>query len=163
MVAIVMLFLAVLIAATLLSAGAAATGLFRWQGWAPSMRFGLVAGLLVFGVDHLVTPERYVAMIESFLPVPHFFAVFTGLCEIAGAIGLLLPATRRLAGLALAAYFVAVFPANIANAVGGLNVEGLPQAEWYYWIRLVFQPVFVWWALVAGGNIGLQWRKAAAH
>lgn len=158
-----MLFLAVLIAATLLSAGAAATGLFRWEGWASSMRFGMVAGLLIFGVDHLVTPERYVAMIEGFLPAPHLIAVFTGLCEIAGAIGLLLPATRRLAGLALAAYFVAVFPANIANALGGLDVEGLPQSEWYYWARLAFQPVFVWWALVAGGNISLPGRKAAAH
>jgi uncharacterized membrane protein len=161
--ALVMLFLAVLIVATMLSAFAAAIGLLRWEGWAPSMRLGLVAGLFVFGIDHLVTPERYVAMIEGFLPVPHFFAVFTGLCEIAGAIGLLLPATRRLAGLALAAYFVAVFPANIANAVGGLNVEGLPQAEWYYWMRLAVQPVFIWWALVAGGNIGLRRRKAAAH
>lgn len=148
-----MLFLVVLIVITLLSAGAAAMGLLRWGGWRNSMRHGLVAGLLIFGVDHLLTPERYVAMIEGFLPAPLFLAVFTGLCEIAGAIGLLFPQTRGLAGLALAAYFVAVFPANIANALGGLNVDGLPQSEWYYWARLAFQPVFVWWALVAGGII----------
>lgn len=103
------------------------------------------------GVDHLLRPARYIAMIEGFLPAPAWFVAFTGLCEIAGAIGLLVPATRRMAGLALAAYFVAVFPANVANAVGGLGVEGLPQAGGYYWVRLGFQPVFVCWALVAGG------------
>lgn len=125
------------------------------------MRHGLSIGLLIFGVDHLLTPDRYVAMIDGFLPVPRLIVFITGICEIAGAIGLLLPGTRRLAGIALAAYFVAVLPANIANAVGGLNVDGLPQSEWYNWLRLAFQPVFVWWSLVAGGILLPPFRRIA--
>ena len=56
-----MLFLAVLIVATMLSAFAAAIGLLRWEGWAPPMRLGLVAGLFIFGVallDELVATLR---------------------------------------------------------------------------------------------------------
>ncbi|MCC5968672.1 MAG: hypothetical protein JJU15_01850 [Pararhodobacter sp.] len=149
-----MLFFGLLISATLLSVFIARMGLLQAAAWPDHMRHGLAIGLLVVGLDHLVTPERYLAMIEGFLPAPQFIVALTGLCEIAGAIGLLFPATRRIAGLALAAYFVAVFPANIANAIGGLNVAGLPQSPWYFWVRLAFQPLFVWWALVAGGIVG---------
>ena len=74
--------------------------------------------------------------------------------EIAGGIGLLLPELRRLAGAMLALYFVAVFPANLHNALNGLAVEGLPQAQWYYWVRLAFQPCAVWWALYCAQLIG---------
>jgi uncharacterized membrane protein len=41
----------------------------------------------------------------------------------------------------LAIYFVCVFPANIKNAIEGLSVQGLPGANWYYWMRLLFQPL----------------------
>jgi uncharacterized membrane protein len=42
--------------------------------------------------------------------------LLTGGCELAGAAGLLLPATRRAAGIALLAFYVAVFPANVYAA-----------------------------------------------
>jgi uncharacterized membrane protein len=152
-----MMFLSLLVLGSLLAAVAMRIGLIADSGWHGRMRLGLVLGLLLVGSDHLLTPERYVAMIEGLLPAPEFLVAFTGLCEIAGAIGLLIPATRRVAGAALAVYFVAVFPANVANAFSGLSVEGLPSAGWYYWVRLGFQPIFVWWALIAGGlNGGLS-------
>lgn len=115
------------------------------------MRIALTAALLFFGTDHLLTPERYLPMVQGLVPWPAFIVAFTGLCEIAGALGLLVPRLQRLAGILLAVYFVAVFPANIRNAIQGLNVAGLPEAQWYYWIRLGFQPLAVWWALVCGG------------
>lgn len=130
-----------------------------------AMRIGLAAGLVFFGVDHLLTPERYLPMIESFLPWPGRIVLFTGLCEIAGAIGLLVPRLRWIAGLMLAVYFVAVLPANINNALQameGLGVQGLPASPAYYWSRLLFQPVYIWWALAAGGVIGLPWRRKPA-
>jgi uncharacterized membrane protein len=93
-------------------------------------------------------------MLPDFLPYHRELVLFTGLCELAGAIGLLLPRWRRWAAMALALYFVCVFPANIKNALDGLSVEGLPAATWYYWLRLPFQPPIVLWALYAGGLIG---------
>jgi uncharacterized membrane protein len=122
--------------------------------WPSRMRWGLSLALIFAGLDHLATPMRYVPMIESFLPWPHAIVFVTGLIEIAGALGLLLQRTRRLAGILLAVYFVAVFPANINNAVSGIVIEGLPQAAWYYWVRLLFQPLVIWWALRSVGVMG---------
>jgi|UPI0006876E18 uncharacterized membrane protein len=118
------------------------------------MRWGMAAALVFFGMDHLLTPDRYLPMIPSVLPYPAEIVLLTRLCELAGAIGLLVPWTRHLAGIMLAIYFVCVFPANIKNAVEGVAVDGLPTSSWYYWVRLLFQPVAIWWALRASEVIG---------
>jgi uncharacterized membrane protein len=114
-----------------------------------AMRWGLAAGLTFTGADHLVTPERYLPMMPDFVPMHSEVILFTGLCELAGALGILIPSLRRLAGIMLAVYFASVFPANIKNALDGLSVAGLPDAGWYYWFRLLFQPLIIWWALYA--------------
>jgi uncharacterized membrane protein len=43
---------------------------------------------------------------------PEALVLVSGACELAGAGGLLVPATRRAAGAALLVFFAAVFPAN---------------------------------------------------
>jgi len=149
-----MLFIALLITLTLLAALADRLGARGLAGWPARMRLAMALALLLVGSDHLLTPQRYLPMLPDFLPYHLELVLFTGLCELAGAIGLLLPRWRRYAALALALYFVCVFPANIKNALDGLNVEGLPAATWYYWLRLPFQPLIVLWALYAGGLIG---------
>jgi uncharacterized membrane protein len=103
-----------------------------------------------FGVIHLVFTNGLLPIMPPFLPYPREIVWFTGVCEIAGGIGLLTPATRRWAGWALAAYAVCVFPANLYHAFGHVAAPGLPSSWWYHGPRLLFQPVFVWWALYAG-------------
>ena len=66
---------------------------------------------------------------------------------------------RYLAGILLAIYFVCVFPANIKNAIEGLSVEGLPAANWYYWARLLFQPLVIWWTLYSSAAIDWPLRQ----
>lgn len=162
-----MFFFALLVIVSLV-AGATAAVLRRLAGrpqpepsamLREAMRWGMTGGLLFAGIDHLVTPGRYVPMVEGLLPMPDLVILFTGLCEIAGAIGLQVPRLRRLAAILLAAYFVCVFPANIRNAVMGLAVEGLPQAQWYYWVRLLFQPLAILWPLFAAGVILPHWPR----
>ena len=87
--------------------------------------------------------------------------ILTGVCEVAGAIGLLIPRTRRAAGAALALYAVCVYPANIYHALAHKHVAPLPDSWWYHGPRLLFQPVLVWWALFAGGVIDWPWRERA--
>jgi uncharacterized membrane protein len=99
--------------------------------------------------------------LRMWIPLHLELVLFTGAAEIAGAVGLLWNRTRRLAGLLLALYFVAVFPANIHNALNGLSVEGLPQAAWYYWARLPFQPLAIWWVLFSAELI--RWPFARAQ
>jgi len=66
---------------------------------------------------------------------------FTGVCEIAGAVGLLLPEFRRAAAYALIAFFLGVLPANIHAARGGLTLRGKPATS--LWLRIPMQVLFV--------------------
>jgi uncharacterized membrane protein len=71
---------------------------------------------------------------------------FTGVCEIAGAIGLLVPRTRTLAGICLIVFLIAVFPANAKAAREHLPVAGKPATPLVF--RFPLQIVFiglVWW------------------
>jgi len=152
-----MLFLALVATTALLAALASRLGVPGLADWRACMRWGLSLALLSTGVDHLVTPERYLPMMPSFVPFHAGVVLLTGLCELAGAIGLLVPKLRYLAGTMLAIYFVCVFPANIKNAIEGLSVEGLPAANWYYW--LLFQPLVIWWTLYSSEVIDWPFRQ----
>jgi uncharacterized membrane protein len=148
-----MLFFLLLVL-TLAAAVASRLGVPGLADWPARMRLAMSLSLLFIGVDHLVTPDRYLPMMPKFVPYPFEVVIFTGLCEIAGGLGLLTQRLRRAAAIALAIYFAAVFPANIKVAVEGGTVEGMPVSHWYYWTRLLFQPIAIWWVLYAGGVIG---------
>ncbi|HEY9420280.1 MAG TPA: DoxX family protein [Thermoanaerobaculia bacterium] len=156
-----MLFFLLLAILTLAAALASRLGVPGLADWPARMRLAMALALLFIGSDHLVTPERYLPMMPDFVPYPFGVVIFTGLCEIAGGLGLLTRRLRKPAAIALAVYFAAVFPANIKNAVEGTAVEGLPTAQWYYWVRLLFQPIAIWWALYAGGVIGPARQRVA--
>ena len=125
----------------------------RRSDWPQRMRVAMALALVAVGSDHWINPARYLPMMPPWVPFHLEMVLFTGAAEIAGAFGLLWRRTRALAGVMLAVYFVAVFPANIHNALNGLSVEGLPQAGWYYWARLLFQPLAIWWALFSAGLV----------
>lgn len=157
-----MIFFAVTGLVTLLVALAGRLGLPGLAGWPDRMRWGMAAALVFTGVDHLTTPERYLPMMPGFVPWHAAVVFMTGLCEIAGAAGLLVPPLRRTAGILLAVYFVCVFPANIRNALAGLNAPGLPSEHWYYWLRLALQPLAIWWALFCAGVLRWPVRRPAS-
>jgi uncharacterized membrane protein len=118
------------------------------------LRWLLAAIYLAVGVLHLSAPDGFAAIVPPFVPFPKAVVLFTGACELAGAVGLLLPATRRLAGIMLALYALCVWPANIYQAFWHVPAPPLPDSWWYNAPRLAFQPVMIWWALYAGGVIG---------
>lgn len=117
------------------------------------MRWGMALLYLGFGVAHIALWRRFMPIMPPQIPFPEQVVLFTGVCEILGAIGLLQPATRRWAGIALAVYAVCVFPANLYHAFAHVDVPGLPSSWWYHGPRLLLQPVFVWWALFSPGAI----------
>ena len=154
-----MMFFALLVVIALVAAGLHRLRVPGVADWPARMRLAMALALLFAGTDHWVNPQRYLGMLPAWVPLPLETVLFTGAAEIAGAVGLLLPRLRRIAGLTLAAYFVAVFPANLHNALNGLAVDGLPQAAWYYWVRLPFQPLAIWWALYAAQIIVWPWKN----
>jgi len=81
--------------------------------------WALVALFVLMGITHFAPgPARVMAamippgMRHRGLFSPRNLVVFTGLCEIAGGVGLAIPATRTVASIALIVFLVAVFPAN---------------------------------------------------
>jgi len=102
------------------------------------------------GTMHFVSPQFFVDIVPALpaaLPGPLAIVYISGVFEILGGAGLLLPRTRRFSALGLVALLVAVFPANINMAVNHLTPTGSPPVpEWVAWARLPLQGVLVWWA-----------------
>lgn len=126
---------------------AGALGVEWLASWQTAARWALSTMLLFTASAHFTrTREDLVRMMPSSIPWPRALVLFTGLCEIAGAIGLLLPLTRRGAGLSLILFFVAVFPANIRAARAGVTLRGKPVTT--LWLRAPMQLLFIflaWW------------------
>lgn len=104
------------------------------------------------GVLHLKSPHGFLRIMPPAIPFPALVVAFTGVCEVAGALGLMIAATRLWAGRMLALYALCVWPANIYHALWAVHVPPLPDSWWYHGPRLAFQPVLIWAALYAGGD-----------
>lgn len=108
---------------------------------------------LPFGLLHIVASHGFLPIMPPIIPHPQAVVLFTGICEIAGAVGLLVPRTRRLAGVMLAIYAVCVWPANLYHAFSGVSVPPLPSSWWWHGPRLLLQPVLIWAPLWASSVI----------
>jgi len=111
-------------------------------------RLLLGAAFIGAGVNHFVSPRAYEAIVPPQLkdqakPVVQV----SGWAEIAGGVGVLVPATRRLAGWWLVALLIAVFPANIHMARTPERFAKIPR--WALLARLPLQPLMIWWTLRA--------------
>ena len=114
----------------------------------------VLGGIMTFaGISHLTTArEEFRAQVPAWMPIDDDLVVVgSGVIEIAlGASMLALPRHHRITGLALAAFFVAIFPGNIAQYVEGTDAFGL-DTDTKRLIRLFGQPVLVVAALWAAG------------
>ena len=144
-----MLVLVVLIASILVFRGLGFAGVSALASWPADVRDGLAVMLLLTASGHFIAPmkEDLTRMIPSWVPNPRAMVFFTGLCEIAGAIGLVVPALQRVAGIALIVFFVAILPANIHAARAGVTLRGRPPTP--LWLRVPMQVLFIaltWWS-----------------
>ncbi len=116
------------------------------------LRYALALVYFIAGVAHLISPGGFLKITPSWIPQPGLVIALTGICEIVGSIALaFIPQLRKAAGWGLAAYAVCVFPANINHAINYIAI-GDTQLGWaYHGPRLLFQPVFIWWALWVAG------------
>ncbi len=117
-------------------------------------RIGFFAGLAVFsilfvvaGTLHLLRPEPYLRIMPPFLPRPKLLVWISGVAEIAGGLGVLLPRFRRAAAYGVVVLLVAAFPANIYMAVAHIPFPGLMGKPWAQWLRLPLQIPLIFWAL----------------
>lgn len=127
-----------------------------------ALRWSLAVIYIAFGVVHLRSAPGFLAIMPAWVPYPLEVVLITGVCEILGGLGLLIPRLRWISGVMLALYAICVYPANLHHAFGQVDVGSLPSSWWYHGPRLAFQPVFVWWALFAGGVIDWPLRRTPA-
>jgi uncharacterized membrane protein len=118
-------------------------GVSALDGWHPALRVGLAALFLLTGAAHFGGSRRadLVAMVPPSLPRPGLLVTLTGVLELAGALGLLVPATARWSAAALALLMLAMFPANVSAARRRLTLGGRPVTP--LGPRTVLQVVFV--------------------
>ena len=115
------------------------------------------------GWRHLVTPAPFLAITPPWVPRPELIVAATGIAEIAGAVGLMIPATRKAAGWGLALYALCVWPANFHHALAHIAIGGETLSWWYHGPRLAAQPLIIWWALWASGAVHWPFGKSLGN
>jgi uncharacterized membrane protein len=106
----------------------------------------LSVALIVVGITHFIKPEEYAKIVPPQFGDKFLMVYISGFFEILGAIGLLIPFVSVAAAWGLIALFIAVFPANIYQAIHSIPIENIPHHPLLYWFRLPFQAVFIAWA-----------------
>jgi uncharacterized membrane protein len=114
----------------------------RWSSASPYLLSGL---LTVTGTLHFVATKAFADIVPPQLPSPDALVYASGVAELACAAGLAVPRTRRVAGWATAALFVAVFPGNMQMALDAGDKSATYQALTY--TRLPLQVPLVVWAI----------------
>ncbi len=105
----------------------------------------LVSAILL----HFLRTDLTASIIPPAFPARHFLVLLTGVCEIAGAVGLFLPSVRQPAAFCISVMLVAITPANVYAAgkvVGGLPMPSVP-------VRTAMQIVFIVLVLLAGYGV----------
>lgn len=127
--------------------------------WQRRCRWGLSAFYGLAGILHIVLPKPFLGITPIWIPEPEAVIFLTGLCEIAGAVGLWVPRLRKVVGIGLALYAVCVFPANIKHAIDDLGAATASLSQWlYHLVRLPLQAPLVWVALFAGNVVVWPFR-----
>ncbi|MET7465258.1 hypothetical protein [Nonomuraea sp. NPDC005501] len=141
-------------------------GVRRFASWPISAAHALALLLVVTASAHFVPagvafmPNHadMVAMVPPFVPLPALMVYVTGVLELLGAAGLVLTATRRAAGVALAILFVLLLPANVYAALAGVPLQGAPATP--LWVRIPEQVLYITIALWAARSTGAPLTRA---
>jgi uncharacterized membrane protein len=143
-----MIVLVVLFGSWLLLRGAGGLGVAALSTWHDSLRYALSLMFTFTGAAHFTRLSKDMArMIPSFFPQPMSIIYITGVFEIMGAAGLLIPRFRSLTGICLVLLLIGMFTANVSAALNGVTLRGKPPMS--LWLRTPMQILLiglVWWA-----------------
>ncbi|MDP3892124.1 hypothetical protein, partial [Nocardioides sp.] len=154
----VSMVLYVLLIALLVFRGLGAVGVSRFASWRAAAAHALALMLVLTASAHFVpgdvtampNHDDLVAMVPPGVPFPSAAVYLTGVLELLGAVGLVIAATRRWAGLCLALLFVVMLPANVYAALEGIELAGDPASP--LWQRVPEQILYIAVALWAASG-----------
>ncbi|MFI6238054.1 DoxX family protein [Micromonospora sp. NPDC050784] len=117
-----------LIVGTALARLTGLAGVSALDDWISALRVGLAVMFTLTAVAHFAGQRRadLIAMVPPRLPRPDLLVTVTGVLELLGAVGLLVPATARVAAAGLGLLMLAMFPANVSAARRELTLAGRP-------------------------------------
>jgi uncharacterized membrane protein len=140
----------ILVIASILLRGAGWLGVRWFASWRDAVRVALAIMFLFTGATHFSDMQHdYLAMVPEPLPKGLWVIYLTGLLEVVGAIGLLIPRLQRVAAIGLVILLIAMFPANVNAALNGIPFRGEPPTS--LWLRLPMQLLFIgalWWTSI---------------
>lgn len=112
----------------------------------------LVLGIVFFwffggGIGHFISPEFFTHIMPPYLPYHLELVYISGIFEILGAVGILIPRFRSMAGYGLFALVICVTPANIHMWI---HPELFPEVPAIFLsVRLIIQAILlygIWWS-----------------
>jgi uncharacterized membrane protein len=114
------------------------------------VRWFFTLAFVTTGVLHFMRADLFVSIMPSYLPAHRELVYLSGVFEILGAVGLMIPTLRRWAAWGLMALLLAVFPANVHMAMHPETfiAKGIPL--WALYVRLPVQFLLIyalWWAV----------------
>lgn len=125
-------------------------GLWRDISMSVRGRIALTVFFLFTGTGHFIKTDEMRQMLPSFVPNGTEIIYVTGVLEILGGIGLLIPRVSRLAAWALIAFLIGVLPANVNAAFKHQDFGGHAYGPLYLILRIPFQIFVIAWIYYFG-------------
>ena len=125
------------------------------------LRIILGAFMVFAAVGHLTIQRvEFQAQVPNWIPLSKdLVVILSGFAELVLGLGMIFWKKERVrVGIALAIFFVLIFPGNIAQYLNGTNAFGL-DTDKARLIRLFFQPVLILWALWSTGALESLFQK----
>ncbi|GAA4190867.1 hypothetical protein GCM10022288_20840 [Gryllotalpicola kribbensis] len=134
--------LVVLMVSAFTARGIGLLGAGFFGSWSAALAAGLAAMFFLTAFSHWARPRRdgLIAIVPPWIPAPRQIVTVTGILEAAGALGVLVPATRFAAASCLAVLLILMFPANV-RAARGVDHPAAPSTPLP--LRTMLQVVFV--------------------
>ena len=102
-------------------------------------RVPFALSFVAVGVLHFTNPDPFVSIMPRYLPWHLELVYLSGLFEVLGGLGLLVPPTRRFAAWGLIALLIAVYPANVNMLINDIYLDDMPRERWLLWARMPLQ------------------------
>lgn len=125
------------------------------------LRIVLGSLMVIAAIGHMTFQRaEFQAQVPNWVPLgKDLVVILSGIAELLLGLSMVFWKNKRVyVGLALALFYVLIFPGNIAQYLNGINAFGL-DTDTARLIRLFFQPVLVIWSLWSTGALK-AWQQS---
>lgn len=120
--------------------------------YAFAARIAMSVMLAFTAIAHFAFSKGMEMMLPGFIPFKKAMVYFTGIIEVAAAIGLQLPCLIEITGWLLIVFFILILPANIYSAIKKIDYQkgtATGNGTNYLWFRIPLQIFFIAWTYFA--------------